>query len=156
MKRLLSRNSGFTLVEVLVALIILSVGLLSMATLMMASLQTSQSAYMRSQASLLTYDIVERMRANYDQATTTDAYVLSKGAAATTNPSCKTSGCDTSNQAIQDLYDWRKSLTDSIPGATASIARDNDNEYTIEISWEDSGKKLGTSSTASFSLRVDL
>ncbi len=78
MKRLLSRNSGFTLVEVLVALIILSVGLLSMATLMMASLQTSQSAYMRSQASLLTYDIVERMRANYDQATTTGAYVLAR------------------------------------------------------------------------------
>ncbi len=148
-----SKIKGFTLVEVLVALVILSVGLLSMATLMMLSLQSSQGAYLRSQASLLTYDIVERMRANYTQATSTDDYVLAKGASATSNPNCKTSGCGSSDQAKQDLYDWRKSISDSIPSADASIARANDNEYTIEISWEESGK---TSASSSFSLRVDL
>ncbi|MEK1907411.1 MAG: type IV pilus modification protein PilV [Pseudomonas sp.] len=152
-----NKSRGFTLVEVLVALIILAVGLLSMATLMMTSLQSSQGAYLRSQASLLTYDIVERMRANYTQATTTDAYVLTKGASASSNPNCKTSGCDASNQAQQDIHDWRKSLTDSIPGANAQIARANLNQYTIEISWDDSGQNLGTGSTpSSFSLRVDL
>lgn len=148
-----NRIKGFTLVEVLVALVILSVGLLSMATLVMISLQSSQGAYLRSQASLLTYDIVERMRANYTQATSTDAYVLTKGASATSNPNCKTSGCGSSEQAQQDLYDWRKSLSDSIPGASATIARVDDNEYTIEISWEESGKETANSS---FSLRVDL
>ena len=122
-----SKIKGFTLVEVLVALVILSVGLLSMATLMMLSLQSSQGAYLRSQASLLTYDIVERMRANYTQATSTDDYVLAKGASATSNPNCRTSGCGSSDQAKQDLYDWRKSISDSIPSADASIARANDN-----------------------------
>lgn len=153
----LNKSCGFTLVEVLVALVILSIGLLSMATLMMTSLQSSQDAYLRSQASLLTYDIVERMRANYTEATTTDAYVLTKGASASSNPDCKTSGCNSSAQAQQDLYDWRKSLTDSIPGADARIARANLNQYTVEIFWEESGQKLGTSSApSSFSLRVDL
>lgn len=148
---------GFTLVEVLVALVILAIGLLGMATLMMSSLQSSQGAYLRSQASLLTYDIVERMRANYDQAVTSDDYVLSKTASASSNPACKTSGCDASNQAKQDIYDWRKTLTDSIPGAQASIVRASPNQYTIEISWEDSGKNLGTGNEpSSFSLRVDL
>lgn len=58
------RNQGFTLVEVMVAVVILAIGLLGMATLMMGSLQSSESAYSRSQATLMAYDILDRMRAN--------------------------------------------------------------------------------------------
>lgn len=151
---------GFTLVEVLIALVILAIGLLGMATLMMSSLQSSQGAYMRSQASLLTYDIVERMRANREQALTSDAYVVTKNTAATSNPNCKGSGCTPSNQARQDLYDWRKALEDNIPGSKASIARANTNEYTIEIEWSDAGRALEKNGDAdtpsSFNLRVNL
>ncbi|MCY1287261.1 type IV pilus modification protein PilV [compost metagenome] len=153
-------SRGFTLIEVLIALIILAVGLLGMATLMMSSLQSSQSAYLRSQASVLAYDLVERMRANHTQAVTTDNYELAVDAATTADPGCATSGCSASQQAQLDLFQWRTALTSSIPGATAEIERDAPNEYTVTISWSEVGKQLkkqdGTDVSPSFSLRIDL
>ncbi|MCY1285412.1 hypothetical protein D3C76_764060 [compost metagenome] len=163
-KRLLMRtrpaNRGFTLIEVLIALVILAVGLLGMASLMMSSLQSSQGAYLRSQASLLAFDIVERMRANHAQAISTNDYTLAENATGSTDPDCKTSGCNPAQQAQQDLHDWRAALADGIPGAKASITRTPPNEYEITISWEETGTALKKSDeteiSPSFSLRVDL
>ncbi|WP_187672347.1 type IV pilus modification protein PilV [Zestomonas carbonaria] len=153
-------TQGFTLIEVLVALVILAVGLLGMATLMMSSLQSSQSAYLRSQASVLAYDIVERMRANHTQAVTTDDYELNVDTEATSDPGCASSGCSASQQAQLDLFQWRTALANGIPGATASIVRDNQNEYQVTISWSEVGTQLenqdGTEVNPSFSLRIDL
>ena len=58
------RSRAFTLIEVMIAMIILAVGLLGMASLTVRSQQSNESAYARSQASLLAYDIIERMRTN--------------------------------------------------------------------------------------------
>ncbi len=146
---------GFTLVEVLIALVVLAIGLLGMASLMMNSLQSSQGAYLRSQASLLTYDIVERMRANRGQATSSDAYTLTENAAATSDPGCKNSGCSSTAQAQLDLHEWRTALEEGIPGATATIGRANGNEYTIKILWEESSAPQ-TPEGPSFELRIDL
>jgi type IV pilus assembly protein PilV len=149
-------SKGFTLIEVLIALVILAIGLLGMATLMMTSLQSSQSAYLRSQASLLAYDITERMRANHAQAITTNDYTLAKNAGATSDPGCKAAGCSASQQAQQDLHDWRAYLSTSIPSATATISRANQNEYTINISWEESSALQRATDNPNFELRVNL
>ena len=61
-------QKGVTLIEVLAALVIISIGLLGIASLQANSLKLNQSSYMRSQATELAYEIVERMRANRDQA----------------------------------------------------------------------------------------
>ena len=58
------RSQGFTLIEVLIAIIVLSIGLLGLAGLQLTSLRNSNSAYTRSQAVILSYDIVDRIRAN--------------------------------------------------------------------------------------------
>lgn len=55
---------GFTLLEVLVALIILSVGLLGLANLQILGLRSSQGAFQRSQATILAEEMAERMQAN--------------------------------------------------------------------------------------------
>lgn len=148
-------NQGFTLIEVLIALVVLAVGLLGMASLMMTSLQSSQGAYQRSQASLLAYDIIERMRANHDQAVTSDAYALSETAATTSAPGCVTAeaGCNASEQAQLDLHQWRTALEAGIPGASAIIERTPPNSYEITMSWDEAGE---SPEATSFSLRVDL
>src|SRR5580692_3398722 len=55
---------GFTLIEVLVSLVVLSIGLLGMAKLVLVSSHANDSAYLRSQATALAYEILDKMRAN--------------------------------------------------------------------------------------------
>lgn len=145
-------QSGFTLIEVLIALIVLAVGLLGMASLTVHSMQSNQGAYMRSQASVLAYDIVERMRANHEGAITTSTYTADSATA----PTC-TNGCTPAQQALLDVSQWRSALQSSMPGAAATITRTANGdlmEYQITISWTDSG--ASDISDSSFSLRVDI
>lgn len=55
---------GFSLIEVMISVLVLSVGLLGLAGLQVVSLKQNHNAYLRTQASHLAYDILERMRAN--------------------------------------------------------------------------------------------
>jgi type IV pilus assembly protein PilV len=153
-------EKGFTLVEVLVALVILAVGLLGMATLLTSSMQSSQGAYRRSQASTLAYDLVERMRFNRDRAVSSDDYTLAANAGASTSPSCASGGCTPAQLAQKDLFEWRAALGNALPGATAAVTRSNDNKYQVTINWDEIGAAVKNSSgdtlTPSFTLRVDL
>jgi type IV pilus assembly protein PilV len=58
------RNTGFTLVEILITVIVLSIGLLGLAGLQISGLRANMSSEARSKATLLANDIIERMRAN--------------------------------------------------------------------------------------------
>jgi len=58
------KNSGFSLLEVLIALIVLSVGLLGLAAIQITGLKNNQSAYYRTSATMLAYDMADRMRLN--------------------------------------------------------------------------------------------
>jgi len=60
---------GFTLIEVLVAVLILSIGFLGMAALQITALKNNQSAIQRSQATILAYSMMDEMRANKGVAT---------------------------------------------------------------------------------------
>ena len=62
--RLKHKSAGFSLVEVLVAMVILAVGLLGIATLQARSFKFNHESYARSQASVLAYEIIDRMRAD--------------------------------------------------------------------------------------------
>lgn len=160
-----NRNvKAFTLVEVMVAVIILAVGLLGMATLMMTSMQSNQSAHYRSQASLLVSDITERMRGNLkqngeSQAVDTDDYVtsLTSGASCPADPGCAAGGCTPELQAQADLFAWCTALQTSIPGGGAAIARTGSNQYRIEVNWQESNVASGSMQDLSYVLeRVDL
>ena len=56
--------NGFTLLEVMIALLILSIGLLGLAALQATSLKINHGALLRTQATFLTYDMMDRLRAN--------------------------------------------------------------------------------------------
>lgn len=69
-KTSIRRQTGYSLVEVLIATVILSIGLLGLASLQTASLKDNSAALQRSQATIMAYDILDCMRANHKQATT--------------------------------------------------------------------------------------
>lgn len=59
-----SKQRGFTLVEALITAIVMAVGLLGLAGLQIAGMKSNHSAYLRSQATIASYDLLDRMRAN--------------------------------------------------------------------------------------------
>jgi type IV pilus assembly protein PilV len=120
--RRLDRQSGFTLIEVLVAVIVLSIGLVGVAGLQAVSLKNNQSAFMRSQASALAYDLADRMRANVPGANAGMYDPTAKAATA----SCKTAtGCTTQQMAQNDLFEWDAAITTYLPVGQGFVCIDS-------------------------------
>ena len=135
------RANGFTLLEVLVALVVLSIGLLGLAGLQVASLRYNHSAYLRSQATLLAYDILDRMRANRQEALS-GAYTISLGTLPSAPTSCigNASNCTPPMLATDDLYQWETELTNTLPGGTGSISDvkvAQSTQFTVTVQWID-------------------
>jgi type IV pilus assembly protein PilV len=123
------RAGGFTLIEALVALVVLSIGLLGVAALQLSSLRSNHSSSLRSQATLLAYDIVDRMRAN-QSAATNGAYDI----ALTSTPSGGTVAGD-------DLVRWKQNLANTLPSGTGAVARTgagSATKFTVTVQWDDS------------------
>lgn len=122
---------GFTLIEVLVAVLILAIGLLGLAELQVVGLRNNYNAYLRSQAILLAYDIAERMRAN--------PVGLSSGAylGTATSDDCEASTCTPQQMAGYDLRQWIDAVTTAqLPSSSANITAGGA-IYSIVISWSE-------------------
>jgi type IV pilus assembly protein PilV len=129
-------QEGMTLIEVLVALLILGVGLLGAAAIQLNALKYTDSARMTSQASFIAYDMMDRIRAN---------------AAADYTVTPPTSG-NLSVARDQDLYDFTRNIVNfGGPTATGSIAL-NQHVYTITITWDDSRAANSANTRRSFVL----
>jgi len=102
-----SKQHGFTLIEVLIAVIVLAIGLLGLASLQSQSLQFNFSAYQRSQANILAYDIIDRVRANRT-ASMAGSYNLALGAGPVSATDCQNAGanCTAGDMANFDLTQW--------------------------------------------------
>jgi len=149
-------SRGFTLVEVLIALVVLAIGMLGIAGLLLNGLQSSRIALLRTQAVMLASDIGDRIRANR---TGGASYALASGTTLSTpTKMCTTAGqCNTSEVAAVDLYAWQQSVLAALPGATteitvAPVGALSANTYTITISWTQSGD----SSAAGLTLTVQV
>lgn len=144
-----SRHQGFSLIEVLVALLVLSIGLLGLAALQTTSLKFNSDSLARTQATYLTYDIVDRMRSNplgvsannYNVPNATSATTAASNACVSSSCACDNAGasCSASDLAAYDLVRWYERLQSLLPGAStnlATISRDAiTNIVTIQINW---------------------
>ena len=133
----MNKEKGFTLVEILVAVVVLSIGLLGLAGLQAASLKNNNSAYQRSVASMLAYDMLDRIRANRDGLIAGNYNSVSPGAFPS-DPGCASSNCNESNLANYDMYEWGQQLANLLPAGTASISGNGANTvFTITVMWDD-------------------
>lgn len=121
-------QSGFGLIEVLVALLILAIGLLGMASLQTTGLKMTSGSQNRTQAILLGDDLIERVRANRENIA---QYAVDAG----DPPDCDTSfAVDNTDVAQNDLDEWRNSLSCLLPGGDGDVEI-NGEVITIQVSW---------------------
>ena len=122
------KQQGASLVEVLVAMVVIALGLLGNVSLLAKSLKSNNTAYYRSQATLLASDVLERMRSNLPAAMA-GSYNLSMGSSP--------SGSDF---AAQDLASWKTLVTNAFPSGDASVTVDAQGNATITLRWTDTSK----------------
>ncbi|WP_125076538.1 type IV pilus modification protein PilV [Pseudoxanthomonas sp. SGT-18] len=123
-------SAGFSMIEVLIAILVLGIGLLGFALLQTMSVRFTQSANFRTQATNLAYEMLDQMRINR---------VVAKSYAgnytATTGACTPTTGANLSATSFRNAWSCRlgKALGG---GATASVVR-NGAEVTVNITWGD-------------------
>jgi type IV pilus assembly protein PilV len=130
-----SAARGFTLLEILIAMVVLSIGMLGVAALQGVGLRSNHGAYLTSQASLLAYDMADRIRANPDEFLSYNGYVSSCPDPLPTTP-----------LVTADLAEWGCAVEAILPGGAGRITGEQFNvgqpigemtRYTITVEWED-------------------
>ena len=144
-----TRQRGHTLIEVLVAVVVLSVSMVGMLKMQTATQAVNNSASLRSYASHKAYELADRARAN-QQGLLAGAYSNLSGAGA--NPGCVASGCTPAQMAANDWYEWNADLAQHLPNGQAALCIDcapNDgtpaspacdgvgNAFAVKIWWTD-------------------
>jgi type IV pilus assembly protein PilV len=165
---MMTKSRGFTLIEVLVAMLVLAVGLLGLAGLQATSLKNNLGTYHRSVATQLAYDMADRMRANFNEAKKLGANVYTSIApsAAVTKASCLTkeaNGCSSADMAQNDLYEWNQAINATtnpwggLPQGAGTITISG-NVLTVTVSWTENRYESGsnTSDTTFFQTSFQL
>ncbi len=142
----IQKQVGFTLIEVLVAMLVIAIGVLGVAGLQYQALKYNHDAYLRSQINVLANDIIDRIRLNSANA---NAYI-SNYEIGSNDPS---GDCDESIAAntVNDLACWRTALNNALPpGGDAIVAADGD-IYEVSISWTSRDSAAPTTVSYTFS-----
>lgn len=128
------KEKGVTLIEVLVTVVIMSIGLLGLAGMHFHGLKNNQSSYFRSQATILAYTILDSMRANKTSA-------LNEEYDASLTDTVTSGG----TVAKSDLVDWRNKLQSALPAGTGSIDCTKATAVCkVVVQWDDSVGENGS------------
>ncbi|MEE9355778.1 MAG: type IV pilus modification protein PilV [Methylococcaceae bacterium] len=146
----MNKQPGFTLIEVLVTIIVTAFGLLGLAGIQTVSLKNNQTAFLRSQATWLAYDLADRMRSNVAAASTyvdvnnnatpdvdevtMPTVVAQAGCSPASLPPLLP--CQPRDLAENDLYEWHQSIAQILPEGDGVIFS-SATAFTISITWDD-------------------
>ncbi len=144
-----AQSAGFSLIEVLVTVVIVSIGLLGIAGLQMSSLKNNDSSFLRSKSTIFSNDMIDYLRANRQQAIAGNYNIDLSSFSALSTPS------GTPTIAETDRYRWFKQIDDNLPNAKAAINCDANAVCAIRVEWDDS-RAEGSSSTKHLILSAQL
>ncbi len=128
---------GFSLVESLVALVVMSIGMMGIAALYVESLRAGRTAIFRTQAVNLASDMADRIRSN---ATGQVAY-----AGAPANNNCVAAGlsCTPTQMAAHDVLLWQQDVVNMMPAGVGNVQFNGGTApptYTISVTWTEVGE----------------
>lgn len=146
--------SGFSLLEVLIALLVLSIGLLGLAALQTVGLKFNHQSYGRTQATLQAYDIIDRIRANKTNNASIDSAYDDVALGATPGSvDCSSTACNTSQMAEYDIRTWNNTNKTALPQGKGVICRGTLNAtfssctvggsiYRIGLTWKEGDQNM--------------
>jgi type IV pilus assembly protein PilV len=146
---LLTKYTGFSLLEVLISVVVLSVGLLGIAALQIYMVRYNHSAQLRSIAIVQANSMVDRMRANYI-GVKSNQYNSVSGIPAL--PSCV--GCTAAQSATRDAYLWNTTNSRLLPSGRGTVTRNGD-RFRVTVYW-DNERTGATGTSCSQNKAVDL
>jgi type IV pilus assembly protein PilV len=140
------RQAGFTMVETLVALVVLAIGLLGIAALYLDSLRAGRTAIYRTQAVNLAADLADRIRTNRSALAGYTIDLGDDGGDVGPVGAClTTAGCSPADMAGTDLQAWKTRLAQLLPDGDGSVAvvagaGGEPSSYTIVVQWTEVGE----------------
>jgi len=145
------KHKGFTLVEVLVALVVMSVGMLGIAALYLEGLRAGRTALYRTTAVNLAADMADRIRANRN------AGIAYAGTGPGADSACVNGpvDCTAAQLADDDWFSWSNQLDAQLPNGASGeveIAGAAPATYTITVAWPE----IGQEEPATYTLSVQL
>ncbi len=156
-------NRGFTLIEALVGFLILSIGMLGVASLQAISLKAGKTSVYGSVAMMKVEELFESMRVNPSPAALAEYAASGSGTGADNNCS-GTVVCTATALAQDDIYWWKKNLSAGLPATTTSITYVAPNaatptkmaQVTISVSWDERDKTAGGSVSRTYTTTANI
>lgn len=130
-------QKGFSMLEVLIAILVISFGLLGLAGLQAVGLKNNQTAYLRSLATQQAYDMADRMRTNMTGVAAGSYDNIATGVGS--DPGCisNTSGCTPTQMAQNDRFAWNTANAALLPGGSGIVVGTSATIFTITVSWSE-------------------
>ncbi|MEW5789724.1 MAG: type IV pilus modification protein PilV [Pseudomonadota bacterium] len=133
------RQAGFSLLEILVSIVVISLGLLGLAGLQAANLRDTQTSYLRSLASQLALDMADRMRVNLTGVQNGDYNDLNGdidtvwATRPELVPECLDEDCTAADLATEDYRQWRAQADRVLPNGGGTVCLTDADEDDIDL-----------------------
>ncbi len=161
-----NRQQGFSLIEALVAFLILSVGMLGIASLQTMSLKSGHTAAMRTVAVMKVEEILESMRSNPSALLSYSAGTGDMGV----DNGCSQTGvaaatCTPAQMAVDELFRWKRSLIEALPNnasttasvlVTPPVPPQDLSQVVVTVNWSERDLDTGTAANMNYSVSVQM
>jgi len=142
------RQAGFSLIEILVTMVVLSIGLLGVAGMQASGLRNNHAAYTKTQATNLAMDMAERIRANPKGQDNYDGFDTNNTPGTAQTCISANTGCNPTDLAKHDKFEWSQPIRATnkpiLPGGRGIIQKDlndidnqGDDEFVVTILWRE-------------------